>query len=304
MFADVPAHLGDVSYLNGLLSGCMKNVKIRLDNVSKTFETQVGRIEVLPPTTLEVCENEFVVVTGPSGCGKTTLLNLIAGFGEPTGGRITVDGRTVTGPGPDQMLMFQEPALFPWLNVVDNVMFGLKNRPGLQRGECNAIARRFIEMVGLARFEKARIHELSGGMKQRVALARALAPDPKIILFDEPFGSLDALTRERLYAQLQEILAASPKTALFVTHNVREAACLGDRVMVMTSRPGRIKAELPVLLPRPRDFYDPEVSKIAGRILSELRSELQNEEDSKYETGKNNRNPVLHADPAYLAGGV
>ncbi len=248
--------------------------KLSVSDVSRVFKTGQGELSALEQINLAIRPGEFVVIVGSSGCGKTTLLNLIAGLDRPTVGTIAINGRPVTGPGPDRLMMFQEPALFPWLNVIDNVMFGLRHLPALNPAQQRETARGYLEMVQLSRFEKARVHELSGGMKQRVALARALAPDPEVILFDEPFGSLDALTRERFYAVLQEIFIRTGKTGIFVTHNVREGACLGDRVVVMTHRPGRIKTIIPIPLPRPRDFYDPEVSRLAGRILDELRGEL------------------------------
>jgi NitT/TauT family transport system ATP-binding protein len=223
---------------------------------------------------LEVAEGEFVVLAGPSGCGKTTLLNLIAGFEPPSQGEIRVDGKEVTGPGPDRVMIFQEPALFPWLNVLDNVAFGLRQHTHLSAAERRAIAEHHLELVHLEGFARAFVHELSGGMKQRTALARALAPAPRVLLCDEPFGSLDALTRERLYAEIQELHSRTRKTTLFVTHNTREAACLADRVLVLTARPARIKRVVPVDLPRPRDFYDARVSVLAGQILAELRSEI------------------------------
>ncbi len=247
---------------------------LRLIGVTKSFTVRDATVDALKDIDLAVRHGEFVVVVGSSGCGKTTLLNLIAGFEQPTQGEVLVDGKLVSGPGFDRMMMFQDHALFPWLNVIENVAFGLKRQQNLTRAERIDRARHFLDMVELSTFEKARIHELSGGMRQRVALARALAPDPEIILFDEPFGSLDALTRERFYAQIQRIFGSTHKTALFVTHNVREAACLGDRVLVLTSRPGRIKCDIEIPLPRPRDFYDPEVSRFGGQILHELRSEL------------------------------
>ena len=247
---------------------------LQLIGVTKAFTARNATVEALKDIDLSVHQGEFVVVVGSSGCGKTTLLNLIAGFEQPTQGQVLVDGKPVSGPGFDRMMMFQDHALFPWLTVIENVMFGLKHQQHRSRAEQVERARHYLEMVDLSAFEKARIHELSGGMKQRVALARALAPDPEIILFDEPFGSLDALTRERFYAQIQDIFASTHKTALFVTHNVREAACLGDRVVVLTSRPGRIKCDIAIPLSRPRDFYDPDVSRFGGQILHELRSEL------------------------------
>ena len=251
-----------------------KTSRLLLDSVSKVFKTDHQELEALQSISLDVRDGEFVVLVGASGCGKTTLLNLIAGLDRPTSGRMLVDGQPITGPGRERMMMFQEPALFPWLNVVENVTFGLHYLYHLSASERREKARHYLDMVQLSQFEKARIHELSGGMKQRVALARALAPDPEVILFDEPFGSLDALTRERFYAVLQDIFSRTRQTGVFVTHNVREAACLGDRVVVLTSRPGRIKTIVPIPLPRPRDFYDPEVSKLASHILSELRNEM------------------------------
>lgn len=245
---------------------------LRLDKVSKTYQTLRGvTLTALSPTDLTIFAGEFVVIVGASGCGKTTLLNLIAGFEVPTTGQVLLDERPVTGPGRDRMMMFQEHALFPWLKVIDNVMFGLMFGMAGTRDDHRARARHYLELVGLGQFAEAHIHELSSGMKQRVALARALAPEPEIILFDEPFGALDALTRERFYAQLQALCALRRITGLFVTHNVREAACLGDRVLVMSDRPGRILEDIPIPLPRPRDFYDPDVSTLASHILHELR---------------------------------
>jgi NitT/TauT family transport system ATP-binding protein len=247
--------------------------KLSLTEVTKAFMTRSGIVEALEAVTLEVPEGEFLVVTGPSGCGKSTLLNLVAGFEFPTNGKVLVDGKPVTGPGYDRMMMFQEYALFPWLNVLDNVMFGLKRKTTLSRSERLEVARYYLNLVRLERFEKSFIHELSGGMKHRVALARALAPNPRVLLIDEPFESLDALTRERLYAEIQAIFAQARKTVVFVTHNVREAACLGDRVVVLTAHPGRIKKEILIKLPRPRDLNSPGVGEHASRITEELKTE-------------------------------
>jgi len=245
---------------------------LRLANVSKTFLSATQTVDALQATNLEILEGEFAVFFGPSGCGKSTLLNLIAGFEKPTTGEILLAGEPVAKPGPDRLMMFQEHALFPWLNVIDNVMYGLKRhgkfrfKPRLRAQK----ARELLRMVHLEEFEKASIHELSGGMKQRAALARALAPDPKVLLIDEPFPGLDALVRAKLYAELQEILITTHKTILSVTHDPSEAACLGDRVFVFTGRPGRVKAEIRVDLPRPRDMSDPKLAEFSGRIMSEL----------------------------------
>jgi NitT/TauT family transport system ATP-binding protein len=257
--------------------------KIGLREVTKSYVSRRAKVDAVGPLSVEVGEGEFVVLVGPSGCGKTTLLNLVAGFEPPTSGEVLVDGRPVTGPGPDRVMIFQEPALFPWLSVLDNVAFGLRQHAHLSAAQRRAIAERHLETVHLQGFAQAWVHELSGGMKQRVALARALAPGPRALLCDEPFASLDALTRERLYAEIQELHSTTRKTVLFVTHNTREAACLADRVLVLTARPARVKRVITVDLPRPRDFYDARVSVLAGQILAELRVEMNEERGTKDE---------------------
>jgi len=249
------------------------SARIVLRGAAKRFVTRRAAVDALGPLDLEVAAGEFVVLVGPSGCGKTTLLNLVAGFESPSAGSVEVDGVPVTGPGPDRAMIFQEPALFPWLDVEDNVGFGLRQHGHLSAAERRAVAAEHLRLVHLEGFGHAYVHELSGGMKQRAALARALAPQPRALLCDEPFGSLDALTRERLYAELQELHAATRRTTLFVTHNTREAACLADRVLVLSPRPARITSVLRVDLPRPRDFYDPRVSELAGQILALLRGD-------------------------------
>ncbi|MBI3879639.1 MAG: ABC transporter ATP-binding protein [Verrucomicrobia bacterium] len=250
-------------------------VKLRLTRVTKVFESGGQRVEALQPIDLEVSEGEFVVLFGPSGCGKSTLLNMIAGFEEPTSGEITLEGQPVTEPGSDRLMLFQEHALFPWLRVIDNVTYGLRWEPGyrFRPRRRREKAMELLRLVHLEEFAKSPVHELSGGMKQRVALARALAPDPKVLLVDEPFPALDALVRAKLYTELQDILVRTRKTIVSVTHDPREAACLGDRVIVFTGRPGSIKAELTVELPRPRDINDPKVAECAGIIAKQLEEE-------------------------------
>ncbi|PYX62758.1 MAG: nitrate/sulfonate/bicarbonate ABC transporter ATP-binding protein [Acidobacteria bacterium] len=247
-------------------------VILKLTNASRTFENGAQKVAALGSIDLEVREGECVVFFGPSGCGKSTLLNLIAGFDHPTTGEILLEGKPVEKPGPDRLMMFQEHALFPWLNVIDNVLYGLRRQRKFRfrRRLRHVRARELLQMVHLDEFEKASVHELSGGMKQRAALARALAPDPKILLIDEPFPGLDALVRAKLYAELQEIMLRTHKTILSVTHDPNEAACLADRVFVFTGRPGKIKAEIRVDLPRPRDIADPKLAEFTSRIMSEL----------------------------------
>jgi NitT/TauT family transport system ATP-binding protein len=245
--------------------------KIEVDRVSKTFRSGKREVRALDSIDLRVEEGEFVCLLGPSGCGKSTLLYLVAGLESADTGEIRLDGRAVTGPGRDRMVMFQEAALFPWRSVRGNVRFGLELKPNLDRAARNEVATFYLRLVGLETFAEAHVHELSGGMRQRVALARALAPNPRVLLMDEPFGALDAMTREQLYVDLQRIWTARRKTILFVTHNVREAVCLGDRVVLLAPRPGRVIAEFRIELPRPRDPSDVHVAEIATRIVQALR---------------------------------
>ena len=246
--------------------------KLAIEEVSKSFQSASGTVLALDRVSLNVAEGEFVCLVGASGCGKTTMLNIIAGLEKPDSGRVLADGKPVTSPGRERLVMFQEPALFPWLNVFGNVLFGLKLKPNLSKKNRHDVAKYYLELVGLSRFERANIHELSGGMKQRVSLARALAPNPRVLLMDEPFAALDALTREQLYGDIQEIWKARRKTIVFVTHNVREAACLGDRVLLFSPHPGRIHEEFTVELPRPRDINSVDLAAYATRITKALKS--------------------------------
>ena len=251
--------------------------KLAIENVSKSFRTSSGTVVALDRISLSVAEAEFVCLVGASGCGKSTLLNIIAGLEKPDNGTVLADGKPVTTPGRERLVMFQESALFPWLDVLGNVLFGLKLKPNLTNKDRLDVARYYLELVGLTRFERANIHELSGGMKQRVALARALAPNPRVLLMDEPFAALDALTREQLYGDLQNIWKSRRKTIVFVTHNVREAACLGDRVLLFSPHPGRIREEFPIDLPRPRDINSVDLAAYASRITHALKSFGQTE---------------------------
>ena len=246
--------------------------KLGIESVSKTFKGgRSGDVHALDRISLNVGEGEFLCLVGASGCGKSTLLNIIAGLEKPDSGAVMADGKPIAGPGRERLVMFQEAALFPWLDVMGNVLFGLKLKPGLQKKDRLDVARYYLELVGLSRFERANIHELSGGMKQRVALARALAPNPRVLLMDEPFAALDALTREQLYGDIQRIWKARKKTIVFVTHNVREAACLGDRVVLFSPHPGRVQEEFVVDLPRPRDINSVDLAGYASRITRSLK---------------------------------
>lgn len=248
-------------------------IPLRIENVSKTFAGRSGVVEALSPVNLEVEAGEFICLLGPSGCGKSTLLNIIAGLDEASTGAVWANGKKVSGPGTDRVLLFQEAALFPWLDIQHNVEFGLR-QIGLSAKERRERARRFIELVHLKGFEHSGVHQLSGGMRQRAALARALAIDPVVLLMDEPFGALDALTRDRMHAELESIWSNTRKTVLFVTHNVREAVALGDRVLVFSPRPGRIVREFRIDLPRPRSLEDHALVDAAADIVTVLREAM------------------------------
>jgi NitT/TauT family transport system ATP-binding protein len=250
--------------------------------VTKRFAGAGGMVTALEDINLEVPPGDFVCLVGPSGCGKTTLLNLIAGLEQPSQGQVLLGPRAVTGPGADRVVMFQESALFPWLNVRDNVAFGLR-LAGASRRERQTLAARYLELVGLGAFERAWVHELSGGMKQRVALARALALRPRVLLMDEPFAALDAQTRDRLLLEVQRIWLETGQTIIFVTHNVREAAVLANRVLVLGARPGRIVAEIGVAAPRPRQMKHADLLSVANRIADELEQVAAQAEEQEIE---------------------
>jgi NitT/TauT family transport system ATP-binding protein len=257
--------------------------KLAVEGVSKTFHTKRQAVLALDNVSLTVREGEFVCLLGPSGCGKSTLLNIIAGLEMPDAGRVLADGKPIIGPGSDRMMLFQESALYPWLDVFDNVMFSLKLKPRLNNRERAEVAQFYLKLVGLEKFSRANIHELSGGMRQRVALARALAPNPRVLLMDEPFAALDALTREQLYRDLQDIWSRRRKTVVFVTHNVREAVCLGDRVVLLSPSPGRIREQFAVGLPRPRDINSVDLARQATEITRALKPHLKPEEITEAE---------------------
>ena len=248
--------------------------KVELQNVSKVYSTRQGPMVAVQDISLAMRHNHFVCLLGPSGCGKSTVLNMIAGFAAPTGGRILVDGQPVSGPGADRGVVFQEYALFPWRTALQNVEFGLviRRAPVEQR---RATARRYLTMVGLQEHDHKYPGELSGGMKQRVALARALANDPSMLLMDEPFGALDAQTREVLQEELLRIWLQERKTIVFVTHSISESIYLADDIAVMTARPGRIKEIVPVEIPRPRERGSPEFGAVSRHVERLVKEEVQ-----------------------------
>jgi len=256
--------------------------KVWVRNVTLSYPaSKGGRLVALDGIDLQVRSGEFLCMVGPSGCGKSTLLHIITGLHRPTSGDVLIDDSVVGGPSPNRILIFQELGLFPWLTVADNVEFGLK-MAGVSRSERKDKAAHYLKMVHLSHFGDNYIHQLSGGMRQRVALARALATEPEVLLMDEPFAALDAQTRDLLHDELERIWAETGRTIIFVTHNVREAARLGDRVMVFTFRPGRIKKEFLVDLPRPRQIEDSAVAGMARDILEELRTEINRSLEQEY----------------------
>jgi NitT/TauT family transport system ATP-binding protein len=238
------------------LSEAALRPRIRVQGVTKRFAGAQGKataVLALEEINFEIAEREVLCLLGPSGCGKSTVLNIIAGFEPTSGGTVSLDGAQITRAGPDRAVVFQSPALFPWLTVSQNVEFAIKYRGGAL-DDIGRRAREYIDAVGLSGFEGHFPYQLSGGMRQRVALARALIGDPAVLLLDEPFGALDAQTRLEMHELLQGIWARYHPTILFITHDVEEAIFLADRILVMTPRPGRIRAEFAVPIPRPRTF--------------------------------------------------
>jgi NitT/TauT family transport system ATP-binding protein len=249
-----------------------RQAKIIINSVSVRFQTEDGEVLALDNINLHVKENEFLCIMGPSGCGKTTILNLIAGFVKPTAGSVKIGGRTVTRPGPDRAVVFQDDAVFPWMTVEENIGFSQQVR-GKSRQEVKAITDRYIELVGLQEFRTAWPKQLSGGMKKRVDLARGYAADPEVLLLDEPFGALDIMTKEYLQVELHKLWLAAPRTIVFVTHDLEEALFLGDRVVIMTPRPGRIASTYEPGFPKPRDMSF-KIEKPYEERLREMRKEL------------------------------
>ena len=248
---------------------------IEIRGVHKEFVKGERRVMALQDIDLDVAQREFVAILGPSGCGKSTLLNMVAGFDHPTRGTVKVEGEEIVEPSPRRCVVFQEPALFPWLTVMDNVVFGPKNRRQ-PAAEYRPRAAQIIEQVGLRGFEASYPAELSGGMRQRVGIARVLIMEPRVLLMDEPFGSLDAQTRSLMQELLLALWQRHQQTVLFITHDIEEALLLADRVCVMTARPGRIKKSIPVPMPRPRSIeltLSPEFNALRREVLELIREE-------------------------------
>ena len=246
---------------------------LTIHGVTKRFAVGDDEVEALAPVDLAIPRGEFVCMIGASGCGKSTLLRIIAGFEEPTTGEVAINGKSVTGPGSDRGMVFQDYALFPWMTVRQNISFGPRQRH-LAREEIDQTTDEFVRMVGLERFADRYPNQLSGGMKQRVAIARVLANNANILLMDEPFGALDALTREQLQNELLQIWKRTGVTTIFVTHSVEEAVLLADRVLVMSAGPGKIDSDFRIDLPRPRDVSSPEFNALRRDVARRLTSHL------------------------------
>ena len=245
---------------------------MEIKHVSKTYEGTVK--ETLQDINLEINEGEFICIVGPSGCGKSTLLNVVAGLEEPSSGEVILDGKKVTGPGSDRVVMFQESALFPWLTVEQNVRFGMK-MAGMAEEEQEKRLDKYLNMVQLADFRNYYPHEISGGMKQRTALARALVLDSQVLLMDEPFSALDKQTINLLRGELEHIWDKTGKTILFITHSVEEAVYFADRVVILSDNPGEIKDIIPIDLPRPRQIDEDAFIHLRGKILKKVKREVE-----------------------------
>lgn len=261
--------------------------KLQANHVCRDFRLPSGTtVRALDDISLHVNRGEFVCIVGPSGCGKSTLLNLMAGLDRPTSGEVSIDGRKVEEPAPDLSVIFQELGLFPWLTARQNVEFGLKMR-GMSKEERRDRAQSYLRLVHLSRFEDSYIHQLSGGMRQRVALARSLVLQPDVLFMDEPFAALDAQTRDLLHEELERLWQQTGQTIVFVTHNVREAIRLGNRVLLLTFRPGRVKSIFPVELTRPRHLEDPALAIMAREVLAQLKDEIAKAVKEEYNYASN-----------------
>lgn len=256
-------------------------MSVVIKNLYKKFKN--SNMYALEDINLEIADGEFLCILGPSGCGKSTLLNIIAGLDLPSSGTAEIDGRQITSPGADRVMMFQESALFPWLSVIDNVKFGMRQNK-MSEDEQNLRAEKYLEMVHLSKFKHYNIHQLSGGMKQRCALARALTLDSKALLMDEPFAALDKQTKNILRDELAEIWNSTRRTIIYVTHSVEEAMFFGDRIVMLSSSPGRIKKIFTMDFERPRHIDDEKFVHIRADILKQLRNEVERSEKNDFES--------------------
>ena len=257
---------------------------LKIKNISKEYKSSnLITQTIFDGMDLEIREGEFVTIIGKSGCGKSTLLNIVAGLDKSFSGEVIIEGKPVKSTSQDRIVIFQENALFPWLNVIQNIEFSLR-QAGIRKERRRDLAMNYLNMVGLSDFADANVHELSGGMKQRVAIARALSLDPKFLLMDEPFAALDIHTRQSLCSELLRIHDETKKTILFVTHNIDEAVLLGDRVIILSHSAGRIRKEFVVNIPRPRDLHHAAIRNIVSEVLDELRESSYRNKDPSYAT--------------------
>lgn len=270
-------------------------MSVIVEKVSKSFITKTDKINTLNNINVTFHKGEFICILGPSGCGKSTLLNIIAGLEQATTGRVICNGQEVQEAGPERVVMFQEPALFPWLKVIDNVEFGMK-LAGIPKEERREKAAKYLRMVHLTRFQNCFIHELSGGMRQRVALARALTMDSEVLLMDEPFAALDSQTKSILQLELQQIWLETKKNIIFVTHNVEEAVLLADRVLVMAANPGVIKKEFHIQLARPRQPDNVDLAYLAADIMKELKEEVEKVAKAEFDADWTSKKSIILSD--------
>ena len=283
----------------------MSQPHIVFSNLHKSFEQKEGTpVIALDNVDLTINKGEFISLLGPSGCGKSTLLNIVAGLDTQTSGTITVNGKPISGPGNDRIVVFQESGLFPWMSVIDNVMYGLLIKK-VPKEEAKERAMKWLQKVHLAKFANAQPHELSGGMKQRVAIARALVMDPEILLMDEPFAALDEQTRMVLHKELEELWYETKKTIIFVTHNIREAVVLSDRILLMKTRPGGVRNVYEVKAARPRQAADSVLVNLEERILGELEQEMEKVLKEEFGSDYDLKKDRLHSDTdSYLGSDI
>ncbi|NMM64148.1 ABC transporter ATP-binding protein [Clostridium sp. P21] len=275
-----------------------------IKGVNKKFISKHKETYTLDNIDLSFKKGEFICLLGPSGCGKSTLLNIIAGLETPSEGKIYLNDKEINGVGVDRAVMFQESALFPWLKVIDNVEFGMK-MAGVPSKERREKALYYLKMVHLAKFKNSFVHELSGGMRQRVALARALTLDSEVLLMDEPFAALDSQTKNILQTELQKVWIETKKTIIFVTHNVEEAVLLGDRVIVMSTNPGKVKKEFKIQLGRPRNIENVDLAYVTAQVMKELKEEVEKVAKSEYDSDWSiEKNSILYSSDNDMGIGI